>query len=243
MPQPQSDELANFDGETLGERFPQEVSEDSTDESQTSEAETTSDETKGSESSEETSAEESHDKDTDEERGVENGKEPVPRYRFEKVYQERNELRSRIAALERRSPDSLSDDDKFQLDEDKKLESKLDSLLVKREQSKRQQQESDTADLVDLMDVYGNFDVDKVLTVKDEYHISDNLAAVKLYFKIYGTGKTPKGDSPAPKGGKPKVPKPKGSAPAGTSDKKVDIKSQSLTQLVEEGLKEHGVTR
>lgn len=245
MPVPMSEAVnawnSDPDAKDLGEAFPKQVADDSlgeeTPSSEThSEEPETSDEAEVAESSEAKAEEEAKELEKVEE-------EPkVPLSRFQKVYEERNALKARVAVAESRPATSLTDDEKWQLDEDKKLEQKLDAYLSRKEQVQRTQDDAQAEELVELQEVYGAYDVDKVLSIKDEYHIKDNTAAVKLYFKMYGTGAKPKSDAPTVKTEKPKVPQPKSSGSA--SGKAVpNIAEKSLNQLVEEGLQEHGIKR
>lgn len=227
----------NLEGQTLDEAFPQETpaeQESPLVEEETTKPETPSEETKPSETeSKETKEASEESKETADEEEVEEPK--VPFYRLREKTQEVRELRAKIAERERQS--SLTDDERYQLDEDKKLEQKLDAYLARKEAEKSAKDESDADELIELMELYGKYDVDKVLDIKSQYKVSNNEAAVKLYFKLFGTGSKPKGE-PKQLQPKEKVPQPKGSAPVQSSVKPVDVSSKSLSQLVEEAKKE-----
>lgn len=225
----------NLEGRTLEEAFPQEVPQEGSPlVEETTTSETPSEEAKPEvkETEESTTPVTPEETETEEEK-VEEPR--VPLSRFREVMRERSELKAKIAEKERQS--TLTDDERFQLDEDKRLEQKFDAFLARKEAEKSAKDESDADELIELMELYGHYDIDKVLDIKSQYKVKDNEAAVKLYFKLFGTGSKPKGE-PKQTQPKEKIPQPKGSAPIQSSVKPVDVSGKSLSQLVEEAKKE-----
>lgn len=159
----------------------------------------------------------------------------VPLSRFREVTKQVKELREQLGSREPKSP--ATDEDKQQEAVDRLLESKLEGILAKRESQQAQREANDAAELVELMDIYGNFDVDKVLDIKEEFQSTgtslSNEGALKVLFERQKAGAAPSSE-------KPKVPQPQSSAPA-TPPKTADVAGKSLDQVVAEAKRDFGL--
>ena len=226
----------NLEGQTLDEAFPQPITEEQAKELDVpTEEKTPEPATPAVEKKPETEIPEKEPEvpEKEKESEVEEEEPKVPLSRFREAMQQRRELRNRISELERKP--ILSEEDRLQLDEDKRVEKIVTKVLTDRQIQQDEKDSDDADELIGLMELYGSFDVDKVLELKTKYG-STNEGAVKAYFDKYGTGSKPKGE-PKQLTPKDKVPQPKSSAPIENPQKEVDV-SKPLHQIIADAKKE-----
>lgn len=183
--------------------------------------------------------------DADDKKGDEEPKVPLSRFRH--VHQQLRELRAQIADRKQTPKSDMTEDEQKDLDAKEYLRKQLETILAEKEQSTARKDEQDAEELVELADIYGDFDVDKVLDIKAEFKkvgtSLSNEGALKIYFdREKNPGKRTSAE-PEKKTSKPKVPQPKSGAPAKDEPTKPDVIGKPLSDVVAQAKKDFGLTK
>lgn len=173
----------------------------------------------------------------------------VPFHRFKESRDSVRQIKEELEALRANrnavAPSSTGEANE-DVDAEKYLEKKLEQAIEQREARLHRESEKQATELTELMEVYGSFDVDKVLGIKAEFKKADailsNEAALKIYFER-GQSKatTKKESSTLPT--KPSIPQPQRSASQETAPPSAVDLSKPLSKIVEEAKKEYGLIK
>lgn len=172
----------------------------------------------------------------------------IPYHRFKESREELRQLKEEVATLRGRSPvaPSRTEEVPEDLDAEKYLERKLEQVIERREELLSKKDEREATELTELMGIYGGFDVDKVLDIKDEFKKADailsNEAALKIYFER-GQSKTSNKKEISTPASKPAIPQPQQNASRDVAPTTKPDLSKPLSKIIEEAKKEYGLIK
>lgn len=161
-------------------------------------------------------------------------KEPmIPAHRFKEILKEKRELEAKITLSSTKPSYTGSEEEDKDLKAKTYLKGLLNEVLEEKNQQSTRAQEALTQELVDLQEIYGAFDVDKVLDLKDKYHMQTE-GALALYFEQLKSK-----PAPAPKAAPVKETKAKADAPSVPEPQA--LAKQSLEQVIRDAKKDYGL--